>query len=119
MSPSSPGSPLRLGVVGAGRFATFLTGAVADLPDVAVHVVADQDAEAAALLAKAYDARVAASWQELLDDPTVDVVVVATPPASHGEIAREALWCGKHVFCEKPLATTTGDLDALVVAATA
>ncbi len=72
----------------------------------------DQDAEAAELLAKAYDARVAGSWQQVLDDPTVDVVVVATPPASHAEIAREALWCGKHVFCEKPLATTTADLEA-------
>src|SRR6478735_1196368 len=119
MPPSSLGSPLRLGIVGAGRFATFLTEAVADLPDVAVHVVTDQDPEAAQLLAKAYDARVADSWQQVLDDPTVDVVVVATPPASHAEIAREALWCGKHVFCEKPLATTTADLDALVVAATA
>jgi predicted dehydrogenase len=119
MPPSSLGSPVRLGVVGAGRFATFLTGAVADLPDVAVHVVTDRDAEAAALLAKAYDARIAPSWQEMLDDPSVDVVVVATPPASHAEIAREALWCGKHVFCEKPLATTATDLDALVAAATA
>jgi len=119
MPPSSLGSPLRLGIVGAGRFATFLAEAVADLPDVAVHVVTDQDPEAAELLAKTYDARVAGSWQQVLDDPTVDVVVVATPPASHAEIAREALWCGKHVFCEKPLATTTADLDALVVAATA
>ena len=76
-----PRSPLRLGVVGAGRFATFLTEAVADLPDVTVHVVTDQDAEAAQVLAKAYVARVAGSWQEMLDDPTVDVVVVATPPA--------------------------------------
>jgi predicted dehydrogenase len=114
-----PRSPLRLGVVGAGRFATFLTEAVADLSDVTVHVVTDQDPEAAQVLAKGYVARVAGSWQEMLDDPTVDVVVVATPPASHAEIAREALWCGKHVFCEKPLATTTADLDALVVAATA
>ena len=119
MTATATESALRLGVVGAGRFATFLTGAVADLPDVAVHVVADQDPEAAALLAKAYDARVAGSWQEVLDDPTVDVVVVATPPASHAEIAREALWCGKHVFCEKPLATTSADLDALVATATA
>jgi predicted dehydrogenase len=119
MPPSSLGSPVRLGVVGAGRFATFLTGAVADLPDVAVHVVTDRDADAAALLAKAYDARIAPSWQEMLDDPNVDAVVVATPPASHAEIAREALWCGKHVFCEKPLATTATDLDALVAAATA
>src|SRR6478672_469761 len=119
MPPSSLGSPLRLGIVGAGRFATFLTEAVADLPDVAVHVVTDQDPEAAELLAKTYDARVADSWQQVLDDPTVDVVVVATPPASHGEIAREALWCGKHVFCEKPVATVPADLDALVAAAAA
>ena len=44
--------PLGLGVVGAGRFATFLTEAVADLPDVTVRAVADRDREAAAVLAK-------------------------------------------------------------------
>jgi predicted dehydrogenase len=109
--------PLGLGVVGAGRFATFLTDAVADLPDVEIRAVTDRDREAATVLAKRYDGWVCESWQELVSDPDVDVVVVATPPASHAGIARRALATGRHVFCEKPVATTTADLAGLVAAA--
>src|SRR5215212_10519814 len=93
--------PLGLGVVGAGRFATFLAEAVSDLPDVVVRGVADRDREAAAVLAKRYDAWARDSWQELVHDPEVEVVVVATPPATHAEIAQAALANSRHVFCEK------------------
>jgi predicted dehydrogenase len=106
--------PLGLGVVGAGRFATFLTDAVSDLPDVVVRGVADRDREAAAVLAKRYDGWARDSWQELVRAPDVDVVVVATPPVTHAEIARAALAENRHVFCEKPVATTDEDLAALV-----
>lgn len=110
-------SPLGVGVVGAGRFATFLTEAVADLPDVVVRATTDHDREAAALLAKQHDARVHDSIEDLLRDPAVDVVVVATPPGSHAGIATAALRSGRHVFCEKPLATSPDDLATLVAAA--
>jgi predicted dehydrogenase len=109
--------PLGLGVVGAGRFATFLTDAVADLPDVEVRAITDRDREAATVLAKRYDGWVCESWHEVVRDPDVDVVVIATPPASHAEIARGALATGRHVFCEKPVATTGADLAELVAAA--
>jgi predicted dehydrogenase len=61
--------PLGLGIVGAGRFATFLTEAVADLPEVEVRAVADQDQEAAAVLAKRHDGRAWDSWKELVGTP--------------------------------------------------
>ncbi|MEO5709018.1 MAG: Gfo/Idh/MocA family oxidoreductase [Nocardioidaceae bacterium] len=109
--------PLGLGVVGAGRFASFLAEAVADLPDVVVRVTTDHDREAAAFLAKQHDARVLDTVEDLVADEAVDVVVVATPPASHAAIATLALRAGRHVFCEKPLATSRDDLTALVAAA--
>ena len=108
---------LGLGVVGAGRFATFVAGAVTDLPGVSLRAVADRDTEAAAVLAKAYDATAHVSVEALLADDDVDVVVVATPPASHAGLATAALEAGKHVFCEKPLATSADELAALVAAA--
>ncbi|MFL6132407.1 MAG: Gfo/Idh/MocA family protein [Nocardioidaceae bacterium] len=111
--------PLGLGIVGAGRFATFLIDAVADLPDVEIRAVSDRDRGAATVLAKRYDGWVCDSWQELVRDPDVDVVVIATPPASHAEIAGAALATGRHVFSEKPAATTTADLAALVATAAA
>ena len=98
-------SPLGVGVVGAGRFARFLAGAVADLPDVRLVAVADSDASRAADLASAVGARAVTRWEDLLTDPEVDVVALMTPPSSHATIARAALEAGRHVWCEKPLAT--------------
>ena len=43
--------------------------------------------------------------QTVLEDPSVDGVVIATPAASHFSLAKQALDAGKHVFVEKPLAT--------------
>ncbi len=98
-------APLGIGVVGAGGFARFLAGAVADLPDVRVVAVADSDASRAAALANAVGARAVTRWEDLLIDPEVAVVAVMTPPSSHATIVRAALEAGRHVLCEKPLAT--------------
>ena len=95
---------LRLGVIGAGRFATFVAESVVSLPTVRLTAVADIRLEAAQRLARSYGALGYASWQALLADDTVDAVVVATPPSCHASIAAAALEAGKHVFCEKPLA---------------
>jgi len=95
--------PLGVGVVGAGRFAWFLAGAVADLPDVRLVAVADSEPSRAAALGIELDARTVTRWEELLTDDEVDVVVVTTPPASHAAIATAALEAGRHVLCEKPL----------------
>ena len=47
----------------------------------------------------------------VIDDPDVEVVVIATPHDSHARLAAQALRAGKHVFCEKPLALTMEELD--------
>ena len=96
---------LGLGLVGAGRFAHFVATAAHDVPGLALRAVTDADPAAAARLADAHSVRPAGGLRDLLDDPAVDVVAVATPPTSHAPVARSALSAGKHVFCEKPLAT--------------
>ena len=59
-------------------------------------------------------ARPRASFDEVLADPTVDAVSIATPPATHHPLAKRALEAGKHVLVEKPLATTAADAEELV-----
>ena len=49
----------------------------------------------------------------VLNDPAVSAVVIATPAGSHFELARRALLAGKHIFVEKPLATTVAEVDEL------
>lgn len=60
-----------------------------------------------------------ASVAELASDDDVEVVVVATPPSSHFELARDLLEAGKHVALEKPMCITVAEADALVALARA
>ena len=57
------------------------------------------------------------SVEALVADPDIDVVHICTPNATHAAIARAALEGGKHVICEKPLATNEADAAALVALA--
>jgi len=108
---------LGLGLVGAGRFGEFVAGVAAGVPDVTLRTVADVDPGRAAALADRHDATTSAGWTALVADPLVDAVVVTTPPATHAEIALAALEAGRHVFCEKPLATTLDGAREVVDAA--
>ena len=62
-------------------------------------------------------ARTTANYQELLDDPDLDAVVIATPVATHYALAKDALQAGKHVFVEKPPAMRAHEMDELVALA--
>lgn len=54
-----------------------------------------------------------ADYKPVLADPEIDAVVIATPAASHFQLALEALQAGKHIFVEKPMATTVSEVDEL------
>jgi predicted dehydrogenase len=64
-------------------------------------------------------ARTTALHREMLDDPELDAVVIATPVPTHYELAKEALEAGKHVFVEKPPAMRAAEMDELVALAAA
>lgn len=59
------------------------------------------------------------SWQELVADPQVQAVIIASPQSTHRAIAEAAFAAGKPVFCEKPLGSSLGDARAMVAAAEA
>ncbi len=61
--------------------------------------------------------QVATDWRAVLDDPAIGIVDICSPGASHAEIAIAALDAGKHVLCEKPLANTVEEAEAMVAAA--
>jgi predicted dehydrogenase/type 1 glutamine amidotransferase len=61
--------------------------------------------------------RAYASAEELATDDDVDLVVIATPPVLHADLALQMLRAGKHVACEKPLTLTVADADRLLAAA--
>src|SRR3954469_9469821 len=64
-------------------------------------------------------ARATGDWRMLVTDPSVDVVSITTPNAFHPEMAIAALEVGKHVWCEKPMATRLPDAERMLAAARA
>jgi predicted dehydrogenase len=64
-------------------------------------------------------ARATGAFEELLADPDLDAVVIATPVPTHADLARQALDAGKHVFVEKPLAQSVADAESVTAAAAA
>jgi len=61
--------------------------------------------------------RAAADWQELVADPKVEAIVIASPQSTHRAIAEAAFALGKPVLCEKPMGATLGESRAMVEAA--
>jgi predicted dehydrogenase len=104
--------PLGLGLVGTDSFGTFCPQAYAEMPDVAVVAVADVDLQCAQRVVPP-GARAYGDYDELLADPAVEIVAINTPPYLHGAMARQAAQAGKHVFVEKPLATSMEEATAL------
>ena len=92
-------------VIGPGRIANRFAEAVQALPDARISAVYARDpAKAAAFATRWAPGAVAMSTlDELLADPAVDAVYIATPHAQHGDAIRACLLAGKAVLCEKPL----------------
>jgi predicted dehydrogenase len=90
------------GVVGAGAFGRHHARKYAEDGRVRLVGVYDPDAERAGMLADTHRVRAFDSLEALLAE--AEIVTVATPPATHAEIARQALDSGRHVLVEKPLA---------------
>lgn len=108
------GSTVRVGVIGCGGWGRNLVRNFADLG--ALVAVSDRDELRASQLATLHGVP-AVGVDQLLSDPEIDAVVVATPPVTHAELAIAALRAGKHVFVEKPLALDVADAGRIVEAA--
>jgi predicted dehydrogenase len=109
--------PVRFGVIGAGVIANLIVSKLKSDGPAKVVAVADVNSEAAnKLAATAGGAKVYADYHQLLADPQVDAVYVATPPFLHKPMTIDALRAGKHVCCEKPFVLTRQEvLDIMAV----
>ncbi|BCW52206.1 Gfo/Idh/MocA family oxidoreductase [Arthrobacter sp. StoSoilB13] len=92
---------------------------VFDLPaDAEMAVIVGRDAAAVAKAASKWGwAESATDWREVIARDDIDVVDIVTPGDSHAEIAIAALDAGKHVLCEKPLANSVAEAEAMAAAA--
>ncbi|MHB8956736.1 MAG: Gfo/Idh/MocA family protein [Pirellulaceae bacterium] len=108
---------VKIGLIGTGEI-----GQVHDQANTAVEgtelcLAALVQPEAEQRLADQYAARLYPGFDALLDDKTVDAVDICLPNDLHRQFAVRALQAGKHVLCEKPIALTLADADAMLDAA--
>ncbi|MBB5868328.1 putative dehydrogenase [Allocatelliglobosispora scoriae] len=108
---------MRIGIVGAGLQARRRLSAFGPA-DTLVAVAAPNPAVVEALAAP-HGARPLEDWRDLVARPDLDAVLVTTPPDLHEEIAVAALTAGKHVLCEKPLASSAASAARMEAAAAA
>jgi predicted dehydrogenase len=114
------GEPVRVGVVGLGYWGPNLARNFAALPGCELRWLADERPEARERAAAiGAGVRLAEGLDELLADPDLDAVVLATPVPTHADLARRVLEAGKHCFVEKPLAQSSADAERAVEAAAA
>ncbi len=105
----------RIGMLGAGNFvkATLLP-AIKESDFGPIEAICSASGTSARFLADKYGIpKVSTSATEVINDPNVDVVFIATPHDTHADLVVESLEAGKHVFCEKPLAMTEEELDRI------
>jgi predicted dehydrogenase len=115
---STVADTLGIGVVGYGAFGYRHGAASNATPGLRFAAVADSDARRRSEAARDFPAAtVHEDADALLSDDAVDVVVIATPPASHADMAARALQAGRHVVVEKPLCLTSAGADRLLAVA--
>jgi predicted dehydrogenase len=108
----------RIGVVGLGYWGPNLARNFDRLPGAELRWICDQSEEARERWSPAFPGtRATADLDELLQDPELDAVVVATHVPSHAALATRVLGAGKHCFVEKPLAQSVSDAEQVVAAA--
>ncbi|MDQ2105337.1 Gfo/Idh/MocA family oxidoreductase, partial [Azospirillum isscasi] len=111
LTPASTPSALPVAVIGCGAWGKNLVRNFHQLK--ALAAVHDANPAAAAQVGARYDVP-ARGLAEILDDPALPAVVIATPAETHYRLALAALTAGKHVFVEKPLALAVGEAEELV-----
>lgn len=110
--------PARVGIVGCGNVTDMYLRGCAPFAAIELAACADLDTDRAAALSTK-GGFPALPIEALIADPTIEIVLNLTPPTAHARVSRAAIAAGKHVYSEKPLATTLDDARAILAEAEA
>jgi predicted dehydrogenase len=110
--------PLQIGILGAAKIARLFADHVRPSPKVQVRAVASRDRARASVFARELSVPVVhASYEALLADPSIEAIYNPLPNTLHAEWSIRAAQAGKHVLCEKPLATSEHEAKLMFEAA--
>ncbi|TCS83361.1 Gfo/Idh/MocA family protein [Tepidibacillus fermentans] len=108
---------MNFAIVGCGRIAPKHAESIMALEEANLVAVCDIIDEKAEEFAKKYNAKKYLNYDEMLEDPEIEVVNICTPSGLHAEMAIKAIEKGKHVMVEKPIAMTVEDANRIIEAA--
>ncbi|MBU0995304.1 MAG: Gfo/Idh/MocA family oxidoreductase [Proteobacteria bacterium] len=104
-----------VGVIGCGYWGPNLIRNYTQLNRSRVKIVADLDRDRLSHMKKLYPSvETTIDYMNIINDPEINIVTIATPVSTHYKFASEALSAGKHVFVEKPIASSAKDAESLV-----
>jgi predicted dehydrogenase len=110
----------RIGIVGAGGIVKAAHLPAYRAAGFAVSAIYDREIDRATALAAEFDIpNVCRSLDEMLHDPSLEVIDIAVPPEAQAEVVYQAVAQGKHLLCQKPLARTAAEAKLLLEAAEA
>lgn len=106
---------INIGIIGYGYWGPNLVRNFAESANANVVAVADLDSKKLAVVAKRYpNIKTTTDYQDLLRDPGIDAIAIATPVSTHFELGMAALKAGKHLWLEKPMTETSLQARKLV-----
>ncbi len=106
---------VRIGLLGCGLVSDLYLPVFRHIPEVELAAVADIDSNAAGEVARRYGvSKIFESAGDMSADGDIDAVIVATPPQFHAKNIERLARSGKHILCEKPMASTVGDCRRII-----
>ncbi len=106
---------IRVGVIGCGYWGPNLIRCFSECDGAAIEAISDLNPLRLAAMQRRYPAvRTTGSADELIADPRVDAVAIATPVVTHAPLAQKALAAGKHVLVEKPMTSSAESSERLI-----
>ena len=106
---------INIGIVGYGYWGPNLVRNFAETPGASVAAVSDLDTAKLALVQRRFpSARTTTDFRDLIKDPSIDAIAIATPVSTHYDLALAALRAGKHVWLEKPMTETSEQAARLI-----
>ena len=109
---------VRIGIIGCGNISSIYMKNIPNFKHLSLVACADLDLDRAREQAKKFQIPKAYTVQEILDDPNIDLIINLTIPSAHEKVCVQALRAGKHVYVEKPLATTREEARRILDVAT-
>ena len=110
--------PLRIGIIGTGNIASVLANTMVRMPQVTIYGAASRNLEKAKEFAARFSVKKAyGSYEELVEDPEIQLVYIATPHSEHYNNVKLCLEHGKHVLCEKSFAANHEQAEEMIALA--